>query len=1116
MKRHIAKPALSWEYLESRQLLSRAPAIPLATAASDAYIYGLAPVLAYYTERINTNVVSPNSNGQAPINLFANVATFPNPSYTVIVRPNADTLYSTAWLDLSKGPIVLSYPNTGGRYFLFQLLDAFTNTFASLGARTDGTAAKSFLIAGPNWKGKVPAGLTLEKAPTNTVWVIGRTETLDTPKDIAAVNKLQAQYKLTPLADWKDPNYKPPAGKIDPTVDTTHTPTQQALALDGEQFFTLLAKLLRRNPPLKQDATIVKELAELGIGPADQFNWNRLSKAQQTAITDAVAERTSTGLPTRVANDIAHNVGVSQVSNGWTERLDPTEIGAYSTHYDSRAVIAIGGIGANLPQDAIYPSTSVDSNGVALNSGTNYVLHFDKSQLPPAGAFWSLTVYNQSGYFVSNPINRYSTGSLHPELTYNADGSLDIYLQPTNPGGSKTSNWLPTPATPSPFNLALRLYEPSAAALNGTWTPPRVYSTQQLALNNAATQAYEYGYPLVLQTLSEQIATDVSKVSGSQAPVNQLANLTLAPLSAGYGPNADTLYSFGWLDLSKEPVVLHVPNTNGRFYSFELIDAWTNAFTVIGERTTGTAEGDYAIVGPNWTGTLPAGVTKVQSPTDLVQFIGRTLVYGQSDVPAATAIQQQYSLTPLSDFGTAYTPPTNVPTNPKVDTIDSASAQIAKLSGQQFFRLLAQSLIDNPPLAGDTATALKNLAAIGITPGQSLNLSKLSAGQLAALNAAGGSGSQLVASDAKTYPTKGVVENGWTLPPADVSNYGTNYADRAGAAEDGYTGTNLQADAIYPGTNFDVNGAQLDGSKSNYTITFPAGQLPPAQAFWSLTLYQYDGKLADLKLYPNAENVYEIGNRSNYKLNADGSLTIYIQNQSPGTDKAANWLPAPTGPFQLTLRLYTPDASALNGQWQPPAVISSQQAALNADAVNAYEYAYPLLVQYYTERQQTNVTAPHGDKSLAPVNQLFNNALAPLGNSTGPNADTLYTGGWLDLSAEPIVLHVPNFNGRFYSFEFGDAWTNTFAIIGRSTTGTAAGNYAILGPNWNGTLPAGITGSYRSPTNLVDFLGRTLVYGSSDLSTADSYRQQFTLTPLSHFGSSYTPPVGTVDPALCR
>src|SRR5208337_3789490 len=243
---------------------------------------------------------------------------------------------------------------------------------------------------------------------------------------------------------------------------------------------------------------------------------------------------------------------------------------------------------------------------------------------------------------------------------------------------------------------------------------------------------------------------------------------------------------------------------------------------------------------------------------------------------------------------------------------------------------------DNPPLAKDTATALSNLGAIGIIPGQSLDLSSLSAGQLAALNAAAVSGSQLVASDAKTYPTKGVVENGWTLPPVDVSSYGTNYADRAGAAEDGYTGTNLRADAIYPGTNVDSNGVQLDGSKSNYTITFPAGQLPPAHAFWSLTLYQYDGKLADLKLYPNAENVYEIGDRSNYQLNADGSLTIYIQNQSPGADKAANWLPAPAGPFQLTLRLYTPDASALNGTWTPPAVNSTQQLALNSAAVNTY------------------------------------------------------------------------------------------------------------------------------------------------------------------------------------
>ena len=145
---------LSWDYLERREMLSRAPAIPLATAASDAYIYGLAPVLEYYTERINTDVVSPNSTGQAPINQFANQATFPNPSSTVIVRPNADTLYSTAWLDLSKGPIVLSYPNTNGRYFLFQLLDAYTNTFASLAHGPTALGPRASSLPGPIGKGK--------------------------------------------------------------------------------------------------------------------------------------------------------------------------------------------------------------------------------------------------------------------------------------------------------------------------------------------------------------------------------------------------------------------------------------------------------------------------------------------------------------------------------------------------------------------------------------------------------------------------------------------------------------------------------------------------------------------------------------------------------------------------------------------------------------------------------------------------------------------------------------------------------------------------------------------------------------------------------------------------
>lgn len=1102
------------ESLESRTLFS------LASAASDVYIYGLAPVLANITQQIDTNVsAQSNSTGQAPANQFANEQTYPTPTNSVIVRPNADTLYSTAWLNLASGPIVLHTPDTGSNFELFQFLDAYTNTFAGIGTRTTGSGAQNVLIAGPNWSGTVPQGLTLIKAPTNTVWIIGR---IAVPQDsngnpqFGPINALQAQLSLTPLANYLTGNYTPPTNvpitPLSAGLSASETDDQNVLGLSAQNYFTLLSQVLKVNPPPATDNALISELAEFNLGPGQHFNWSTLTPAQQTALTQGqlLGEQ-------RLVSDGQSGVGVTEVtSTNWTERLQDGEIGDYGTNYDARAVIAYGGLGANLPEDAIYPSTSVDSNGAALNGANNYTVTFPAGDLPPASAFWSLTVYNSSGYFISNPINRYSIGSLDSGLQFNADGSLTLYLQNTEPA-SGASNWLPIPT--GAFNLTFRLYDPQASALNGTWVPPAVVSAQQTALNTAATQAYQYGYPLVLQDLSEQIATDVPSAEGTQAPANQLVNETLAPLSEGYGPNADTLYSFGWLDLSQQPIVLHVPDTNGRFYSFELIDAWTNAFSVIGERTTGTAEGDYAIVGPNWTGTLPAGVTEVKAPTDLVELIGRTLVYGSSDIPAATAIQAQYSLTPLSDYGQAYTPPTNVPVNPNVNTTESVQAQIAQLTGPEFFQLLAQALINNPPLAGDTAAALSNLAAVGITPGQPLNLSSLTAGQLAATGAAGTTGRQLVGGDAAKYPTTGVVENGWTLPPADVSDYGTNYADRAGAAEDGYTGTNLPADAIYPGINVDSNGVQLNGANNNYTITFPAGDLPPAEAFWSLTLYQYDGNIADLKLYPNAENVYEIGNRTPFVLNSDGSLTIYIQNQSPGAALASNWLPAPAGEFQLTLRLYTPEQSALDGQWQPPSVYTTQQTALNTAAVSAYEYLYPLVNQYYTEQQQTDVSAPDGDTSQAPINQLFNNSLAPLENNTGPNADTLYTGGWLDLSNGPIVLHVPDFDSRYYSVELADAWTNTFSILGTQTTGTAAGDYAIVGPGWTGALPAGVT-AIQAPTNLVELLARTLVYGQSDLSTADSYRQQFSLTPLADYGTDYTPPtnvpvnpnVDTTDP----
>ena len=467
------------------------------------------------------------------------------------------------------------------------------------------------------------------------------------------------------------------------------------------------------------------------------------------------------------------------------------------------------------------------------------------------------------------------------------------------------------------------------SAAVATVAPPHVHAAPavqehhhqltQAQLNDAAARAYEYGYPLVYQYLSEKISTDVPRVQGNLAPVNQLASIPLAPLGSGYGPNADTIYTFGWLDLTRQPVVIHAPNTNGRFYSIELSDAWTNAFSVIGKRTTGTQAGDYAIVGPDWHGHLPAGVHRISAPTNLVQVLARTLVYGPDDVPSAEAIRQQYSLTPLDKFGTNYTPPTNVPVDPTVNTTTPVRQQIAALSGEQFFEVLARALKGNPPLPGDRE-AIGWLKAIGLKPGKDFPRGQLTTAQTTAIAGAPAAGQARITADDQKFLAEGTVVNGWKEIPFDVSSYGTNYADRAAGTSLGFNETNLPQDAIYPSTTTDSTGQQLSGA-NDYTITFSKGELPPAADFWSLTLYQYDGTIAGLKFYPNSLNRYEIGDRTPFKLNADGSLTIYIQHDSPGADKESNWLPAPSGDFALYLRLYSPTASALDGTWQPPGVV---------------------------------------------------------------------------------------------------------------------------------------------------------------------------------------------------
>lgn len=430
-------------------------------AGVEAVVYGLPLIMMDLTKDKTTNVEKPEGFA-APINQFVNVRAFPDASFKDVVRANVDTLYSSAFLDLSAEPIVLSVPNTHGRYYLMPMLDAWTNIFASPGKRTTGTKAGNYVITGPGWTGKLPRGVTEYKSPTNMVWIIGRTQT-NGPADYPAVHKIQDGYKLAPLSAFGKP-YTPPAGKVDPSIDTKTPPVEKAQGMSAEAYFTRMAALLKSNPPPASEAPILEKLAAIGVVPGEKFDPSRLDPA--------VAK----GLEQSVKVAFEKLLGASKETgapvNGW--RVPSMILGNYGSDYGARAVVALIGLGANLPQDAVYPSAFVDGDGKTLDGANKYVLHFDKGATPPVNAFWSITMYNPESFFVANPINRYAISSWMP-LKKNKDGSLDLYVQHDSPGKDKEANWLP--ASDKDFNVTLRMYWPTEKApsiIDGSWKPPAV------------------------------------------------------------------------------------------------------------------------------------------------------------------------------------------------------------------------------------------------------------------------------------------------------------------------------------------------------------------------------------------------------------------------------------------------------------------------------------------------------------------------------------------------------------------------------------------------------------------------------------------------------------------
>jgi hypothetical protein len=425
--------------------------------AVEAYVYLYPLVLMERTRAQATNVeYAGEVLGRAPVDSFAHFREYPPASFKDVVKPNFDTLYSPAWLDLREEPRIISVPATD-LYYLMPVYDMWSDVFACPGTRTNGAIAGDYAICGPGWDGDLPEGVTRVDSPTPWAWTIVRTKA--SPATYEGVCAFQDRLKLTRLAEWPGPA-SPVQGTVDPAVDAKTPPLRQVFALGAAEFFAEAMETLREIPTHAADNPIRERMARLGLVPGEPFDLAAASPEAAAALEAAV--------PAAIQKITARQRTLVHPVDGW---LSVTEnIASWGVNYLKRACIDLIGLGANLPEDAVYPISYLDVDGDPYDGGKDYVLHFDADALPPAKAFWSLTMYEEEGFQVPNAIDRFAIGD-RDDLEFNADGSLDLRISAAEPAEGP-SNWLPAPT--GSFNLCLRLYYPEAAVLDGSWTPPGV------------------------------------------------------------------------------------------------------------------------------------------------------------------------------------------------------------------------------------------------------------------------------------------------------------------------------------------------------------------------------------------------------------------------------------------------------------------------------------------------------------------------------------------------------------------------------------------------------------------------------------------------------------------
>ncbi|MFC3743061.1 DUF1254 domain-containing protein [Paractinoplanes deccanensis] len=427
----------------------------------EAYVYFYPLVTMEITRRQASAGRTGVRAGRGPMNAFHHIRAYPAADFRDVVRPNFDTLYSLAWLDLSAEPMIVSAPAAGDRFFMLPCYDMWTDVFAAPGTRTSGPEPFSFALSAPGWHGSLPDGVEHIPAPTPTVWIIGRVQA-NGPADYPAVRAFQDRLTAGPLSSWGGAPPEPQPVD-DPSVDPDTEPLRQVNRMPAADYFALAAELAAVHPPHLTDWSQLARLRRIGLVAGQPFDLRQ----QPELVREALAE-----VPRAAQAELLRTLPrTAPVVNGWLHNIDT--MGVYGDHYAKRAVVATVGLGANHPEDAVYPVLQADADGKPLDGSNRYLLHFGAGELPPVDAFWSITMYDAEGFHAANEIDRFAIGDRDP-LRFNPDGSLDIAIQHDNPGPDRVANWLPAP--PGPLGVTMRLYLPRKQVFTGEWLPPPVRS----------------------------------------------------------------------------------------------------------------------------------------------------------------------------------------------------------------------------------------------------------------------------------------------------------------------------------------------------------------------------------------------------------------------------------------------------------------------------------------------------------------------------------------------------------------------------------------------------------------------------------------------------------------